>query len=74
MDFYFFFFPSGYCLPCALLADKTLFPFKSILVLIEGKIIFKSLTNFMVTDTDAYRISKIYFPILNLILLRMFPK
>lgn len=28
----------------------------------------------MVTDTDAYRIAKIYFPILNLILLRMFLK
>lgn len=73
MDFLIFFF-SGYCLPCAFLADKTVFPFKSILVLIEGKIIFKSLTDFMVTDTDVYRISKIYFPILNLILLRMFLK
>lgn len=53
-----------------LLAEKTPFPFKSRLAVTEGNVTFELFTNLMVTDTDAYRISEIYFPILNLILLR----
>lgn len=65
----FLFFSSGYCIVCALLTEKTLFSFKSILVWIEGEIMFQGLTKVIVKDTDGYSISKIDFPILHLVLL-----
>lgn len=52
------FFFQWVLLVCVLLAEKTLFPFKSRLAVTE--VTFELFTNLTVTDTDAYRISNLF--------------